>query len=61
MSVKHQQKLLPLSHNVEPKYDTTVGPSREVNTDVNQHIPKRATTKVVIIPHLNPKFEGLNI
>jgi len=28
---------------------------------VNRHILGRATTKVVMIPHLNPKFEGLNI
>ena len=41
--------------------DMTVGPSRGVNTDVNRHILGRATTKVVMIPHLNPKFEGLNI
>jgi hypothetical protein len=58
MFVIHHKKLLPLPHSVESEYDTTVGPSREVNTDVNRHIPKRATTKGVMIPHLIPKFEG---
>jgi len=61
VSVIFNQELPPLFHNVEPRYDITVGPSRGVNTDVNRHILGRATTKVVMIPHLNPKFEGLNI
>lgn len=39
----------------------THGPSRGISTDVNRHVPERATTKVVMILNLNPKFEGLKI
>jgi len=39
----------------------TFWPSTGINTDVNRYIPERTTTKVVMIPHLNPKFQGLNI
>lgn len=58
MSVIHHKKLLPLPCIVESEYETIVGPSREVNTHVNRYIPKRATTKGVMMPHLNPKFQG---
>jgi len=56
MCVVHHQELLPLPHNVEPGYDTTVGSSEGVNTIVDQHIEERATTQLRMIHHLLPKF-----
>ena len=35
--------------------------SRGVSTDVNRYISERTITKVVMIPYLSPKFEGLNM
>jgi len=44
MCVFHHQEPLPLPHNVEPRYDTTVESSGGLNTVVDRHIEERATT-----------------
>jgi hypothetical protein len=50
----HRPKTTPI--NVEPRYDTIVGPYRGAITGVDRHIIERTTIQVKMIPHLHSKL-----
>jgi len=48
--------MLPLPHNLEPRYDTIIGLSGAGNTYVDRLIGYIETTQVRMIPHIHLKF-----
>ena len=61
MLVIHHQEPLPLPHDIELEYDTTIEPSVRANIDVDRHINEGAITQARMIPNPHPNFQCLSM